>query len=217
MLDRLGLVVAAALVGWCLGWLVAWLTNWLQRQDDLPSTARGVLIQDVFVQSAAALVWAAAALVFDDWPRWVAVALLAVPLIQVTVTDLRHRYVYTVVAAIGLLLGLGLGWLAHAADLVQGVRDSALGALGGFVAFAVLYLLGRLLYRGGEPLARGDMTIAAMVGAQAGACTASALFLGVILGGLLALGVLLRGGSRRDFMAYGPGLCVGGLVSLFRC
>lgn len=214
MLDRLVLVVPAALVGWCLGWLSAWLTNWLQQQDELPSSGHGFILQDVFVQAGSALVWALAPLVFDAaWPRWAVVALLGVPLVQVTVTDIRHRYVYTLVAAGGLVLGLGLGWVAHAGDPL----DSIKGAVGGFLAFGALYLLGRLLYRGGEPLARGDVTIAAMVGAEAGACAASALVLGVLLSGVLAVGVLLARRSRHAFMPYGPGLCLGGLVSLFRC
>jgi hypothetical protein len=169
-------------------------------------------VRDAPVQLAAAAVWALAALTID-WPRWPVVALLGVPLVQVTVTDIRHRYVYTLVAGIGIALGLGLGWLAHQGDPLDGVK----GALGGFLAFGVLYLAGRLLYRGGEPLARGDLTIAAMVGAEAGACTASALFLGVLLSGVLALAVLIARRSRHSFMPYGPGLCLGGLVSLFRC
>jgi prepilin signal peptidase PulO-like enzyme (type II secretory pathway) len=210
--QQLGIAALLALAAWCLGWLSAALTDYLKRQDDLPSTAHGPLVRDAFVQSAAAAVAAAAALQFDVL-RAAVVAVLAVPLIQVTVTDFRHRYVYTVVAAIGIVLGIAGGWIAHQGEPL----DSLKGALGAFVAFAGLYLLGRLIYRGGEPLARGDVTIAAMVGAQAGACTASALLWGVLLSGLLALGVLVARRSRHTFIPYGPGLCLGGLVSLFRC
>jgi prepilin signal peptidase PulO-like enzyme (type II secretory pathway) len=220
MLDRLVLVIPAALVGWCLGWLSAWLTNWLQLQDELPSSAHGPLVQDVLVQASSATVWAAALLAFDS-PRWVIVGLLAVPLIQVTVTDIRHRYVYTSVAAIGLLLGVGLGWLAHASGPLDGVLDALKGALGGGLAFGGFYLLGLLLgrvrYGGQEAMARGDVTIAAMVGAVAGACTASTLFLGMLLSAVLAVGVGLSQRSLRVYMPFGPGLCLAGLVSLFRC
>jgi len=209
---QLGFAVLFALAGWCAGWASALLTENLQKHDDLPSSAHGPLLPDVAVQSACALVAAIAAVQFD-LARAAVVALLAVPLIQVTVTDFRHRYVYTVVAAIGIGLGVALAWFAHQGEPL----DSVKGAAAAFGAFAVLYLLGRLIYRGGEPLARGDLTIAAMVGAIAGACTASALVVGILLSGVFAIGMLIARRSRHAFMPYGPGLCIGGLVSLFRC
>jgi hypothetical protein len=59
------------------------------------------------------------------------------------------------------------------------------------------------------------VTIAAMVGAEAAACAAQALVLGVLLGGVLALAVWASSRSRHAFMPYGPGLCLGGLLTLF--
>jgi prepilin signal peptidase PulO-like enzyme (type II secretory pathway) len=205
----------AGLVGWCLGWLSAWFTDVLQVQDELPLAARGPLLPDVVVQAICAAVWVAAALLIDgEWWRWAAAGVIAVPLVQVTVTDLRHRYVYTVVAAVGAVLGVALGWLVHPdQDWWYGL----LGALGGFVSFLAIYGIGRLLYRGQEPLARGDITIATMVGASAGACTLTALVYGVLASGLFAVGVLIARRSRHGFLPYGPGLCLGGLITLFRC
>jgi prepilin signal peptidase PulO-like enzyme (type II secretory pathway) len=225
MLDRLPIALLAGLVGWCLGWASAWLTDWLQsdvdQNDDDPDVKApaprrpGRLIRDPFVQGGSAIVWAAMPIFSSgDWLRWAAAGLLAVPLIQVAVTDFRTRYVYTVVAWIGLVLGLVFGWQVHGGPWFS----SLLGAVGGFVAFGVLYLLGRLIYRGRvEAMAQGDITIAAMVGAGSAACTPNALFLGVLLGGLLAAGVLIIRRSGRGFMPYGPGLCLGGLVTLFWC
>jgi prepilin signal peptidase PulO-like enzyme (type II secretory pathway) len=208
------LVILAALVGWCLGFLSAFLTDWLQAQDELPSAAHGRLVRDVAVQVGSALVWAAAPLLIDGvWWRWVAAAVIAVPLVQVAVTDFRHRYVYTIVAAIGAALGLGLGWLVHGYDWWWG----AIGAAGGLLSFLVVYGIGRLMYRGEEPLARGDVTIAAMVGAGAGTCTLNALVLGILFSGLFAIGVLVLRRSRHAMLPYGPGLCLGALVTLFRC
>jgi prepilin signal peptidase PulO-like enzyme (type II secretory pathway) len=209
----------AAVVGWCLGWGTARATDWLQRKDDLPSAARGPLLPDPIVQVSSAAVWALAAFVLDDaWWRWVAAGLIAVPLLQVAVTDLRHRYVYNVVAIAGIALGVALGWLVHPD---QQWWYGAVGAVGGFLFFLVVYLLGlaasRLLFGGLEPIARGDVTIAAMVGASAGACAASALFLGILASGLTALVVLLGRRHWRTYFAYGPGLCLGGLITLFRC
>jgi prepilin signal peptidase PulO-like enzyme (type II secretory pathway) len=213
-LDHAPVVILAALVGWCLGFASAWLTDWLQVQDDLPLAAHGFFVRDLIVQAGSALLWAGAVLFVDgEWWRWVAAGLIAVPLVQIAVTDFRHRYVYTIVAAIGAVIGLALGWLVHNYDWWWGL----VGAAGGFFSFLVVYLIGRLIYRGEEPLARGDITIAAMVGAGAGTCTLNALVLGVLISGLFALGVLVARRERHAMLPYGPGLCLGGLVTLFRC
>jgi len=118
--------------------------------------------------------------------------------------------------AVGAALGLAFGWQVHSVELPW--WTSVAGALGGFLAFGLLWLVGRLMYRGRiEPMARGDITIAAMVGAGAAGCTPQALFLGVLLGGLIAIGLLVGRRSRHAFMPYGPGLCLGGLAALFWC
>jgi prepilin signal peptidase PulO-like enzyme (type II secretory pathway) len=56
-----------------------------------------------------------------------------------------------------------------------------------------------------------------MVGAGAAACTPQALLLGVLTGGVLAVGFLIVRRSGRGTMPYGPGLCLGGLATLFLC
>jgi prepilin signal peptidase PulO-like enzyme (type II secretory pathway) len=94
---------------------------------------------------------------------------------------------------------------------------SLAGALVGAVGFGALYGLGRLVYRGGEPMARGDVTIAAMVGAGAASCVLNALVWGILASGLIALGVWAATRNRHVFMPYGPGLCLGGLATLFLC
>jgi hypothetical protein len=215
MASNLVYVVPAAVIGWALGWLSAWLTDRLQPPEDADKIrGRGALVRDPLVQGGLALVWAAIpVLIAGDVVRWLEAGLLAVPLVQVTVTDLRTRYVYTVVAVIGLVLGLAVGWHFH--GVVWWL--SVVGAAGGALAFGALYGLGRLIYRGGEPLARGDITIAAMVGSGAASCAGNALVLGVLLGGILALVVWVISRSRHAYMPYGPGLCLGGLATLFLC
>jgi prepilin signal peptidase PulO-like enzyme (type II secretory pathway) len=89
------------------------------------------------------------------------------------------------------------------------------GAAAGLVSFGLLYLIGRAVYRGAEPLAHGDVTIAAMVGAMAGPLVLTALVAGVVFSGLFGLVILALRRSRTATMPYGPGLCLGGLLSLF--
>jgi hypothetical protein len=216
-LDRLPIALGFALIGWCLGWASAWFSDWLMAKDDLPSAGHGLLLRDPLVQGGSALVWAAIPLVLPgNLLRWAETGLVAVPLIQVAVTDFRTRYVYTVVAVIGAVVGLAFGWQVHNAEMPW--WTSVAGAVGGFLAFGFLWLLGRVIYRGRvEAMARGDITIAAMVGAGAAGCTPQALFVGVILGGLIAIALLLGRRSRLATMPYGPGLCLGGLYALLWC
>jgi hypothetical protein len=205
--------VLLAIGGFVAGWLAARLTEWVTPNEEAPIIAwRSTLVRDPLVQGAMAVICAAIPLVVggDDALRWLEGALLALPLVQVGVTDLRTRYVYTVVAVIGLLIGLAVGWHFHQAPWWW----SVIGAVGGAIAFALLYGLGRLMYRGGEPMARGDITIATMVGAGAANQVAPALIYGVIASGILALGVLVVVRSRKVYMPYGPGLCLGGLITL---
>ena len=204
-----------AVVGFALGWLSAFLTDWVTPPEEAASIRfRSGLVRDPLVQAALAVIWAVIPFVVDgDLVRWVEGGLLAVPLVQVGVTDLRTRYVYNVVAAAGLALGLAFGWHFHQVTWWW----SLVGAAGGGLAFTALYGIGRLVYRGGEPMARGDITIAAMVGAGAAMCAAQALIYGVLASGLLALAVLAIARSRHVYMPYGPGLCLGGLATLFFC
>jgi prepilin signal peptidase PulO-like enzyme (type II secretory pathway) len=208
----LALAAAAAVGGWLAGLLSAWLTDLLQVQDGLPSASRGPLVRDPLVQAGLAVVWAVFALraIEQDWRGPAAAAVLAVPIVQVAVTDLRHRYVYTVVALVGLVLGLLLGGVLHA----DAWWNWPLGALGGLLLFLALYWVGRVAYRGQEPLARGDITIAAMVGAMAGPQTPMALVLGILFSGVFAVAVLIARRSRHVYLPYGPGLCLGALVTL---
>ncbi len=207
------LVVPGALAGFALGWLSALLTDWLTPADEAPSVRwRSALVRDPLVQGALAVIWAAIPFVVEgNLVRWLEGGLLAVPLVQVAVTDLRTRYVYTVTALIGLAIGLALGWQFHGGPWWSSVA----GALAGGLLFVVLYLLGRLIYRGGEPMARGDITIAAMVGAGAATLALNALVYGVVASGILALALLIAKRSRHAVMPYGPGLCLGGLITLF--
>jgi len=224
MVERLPIALLAAVVGWWLGWATARLTEYLQTGDDTPAKlpipgVRALLIRDPIVQGASALVWAVIPFVVpgDGW-RWAATGLLAVPYIQVAVTDFRTRYVYTVIAGIGLAIGLAVGWQVHGGEWWTSVA----GAAGGFAFLGFFYLFGRLYVRirhlgDVEAMASGDITIAAMVGAGSAACAPSALFDGMLMGGVLALGVWIIRRSARGTMPFGPGLCLGGLATLFWC
>jgi prepilin signal peptidase PulO-like enzyme (type II secretory pathway) len=83
-------------------------------------------------------------------------------------------------------------------------------------AFLIFHLLAVLLYRSADAFGRGDVMIGALVGAMVGLPDAgTSLVLGTLFGGVGSLGVGLVCRSRRAYFAYGPALCLGGLVTLF--
>ncbi|GAC1325657.1 MAG: hypothetical protein NVSMB2_24330 [Chloroflexota bacterium] len=225
MMERLPLAALGLLLGWCLGLISAYVTAYLEGPDAAPRAAgaRGWLVRDPLVQSLGAVVFGAAMVWFAPVARGLTVGVLSVPLIQVAATDFRTRYVYTLYALGGLVLGLVLSgvvrqppdWAVTAGPLT-GVFAAALGAAGGALVFGLLYGVGFVIFKV-EAMARGDITIAAMVGAGAAACTPQALLYGVLFGGLFGALTLVFRRKLGTFMPYGPGLCLGGLVSLFVC
>lgn len=202
----------ALMGGWVVGWISARASERFTTHDGLPPPRpRALLLADPIVQASLALVWAGLAVQYGPSARWLGAALLAVPLVQVGVTDIRYRYVYTAVAVVGLFIGvLGQPTLLGASWWV-----SPLAAAIAYLVFLAIWGVGRLLYRGVEPLATGDITIAAMVGAITGAKAATALVAGILLSGAIAVVLLLVVRSGKAMMPYGPGLCLGGLLALF--
>ncbi len=189
MNERTALMAGSVVIGWCVGWAFAWLTEWLERAADAPGPPRHWALKDPLVQAGSAGLWLAAAAQSGDPLRTAQMGMVGTPLIQVAVTDFRTRYVYEIVVLIGGITGLAFGWQIHTTDWWTGFVGLAVG----FAFLGALWLVGRLLYRGMEVIARGDLLIAAMIGAGAGACALTAIVWGVFAGGALALCLLVRG------------------------
>lgn len=82
----------------------------------------------------------------------------------------------------------------------------------GAVTFVAFYALAVVL-RGGFGM--GDVKLAAMLGFLLGSAVLPALVIGIVGGGLWAVGlVALRKATMRSSLAYGPFLAVGGAVAI---
>ncbi len=142
-------------------------------------------------------------------PSWDAVrtAALGVLLVPVVFIDLEHRLIPDRITLPGMLIGLGLSF---AREGLPGLVAAVLAGLGAGGAL----LLVALASRGG--MGGGDIKLAAMLGCFSGwPKVAVGLFLGVVLGGLVALGLLLTGRKgRKDFIPFGPALALGGFVGM---
>jgi prepilin signal peptidase PulO-like enzyme (type II secretory pathway) len=179
-----------------------------------PTCGAGPVRSDVLFELGTAAIFVALSLA---WPPSLALAVhcaFATLLMMILAIDLRHRQVYLLLGYGGILLAL----LVAPLGMSGGYFSAAVGGLIGGLAFGGLYLIGRALYRGGEPLGAGDITIAALLGAMVGfPGVFTALLVGILAGGIGAVVILAFGGTRKVFMPYGPALCLGGLwAMLFR-
>ncbi|MCC7368923.1 MAG: prepilin peptidase [Chloroflexi bacterium] len=175
---------------------------------DCPTCGAGPARGDILLELATAGIFGALALVTSTGFALAINAVFATLLMMILAIDLRHRQVYLIMGYGGILLAL----LVAPMSMSGGLLSAAVGGIVGGLAFGGLYLLGRVIYRGGEPLGTGDITIAALLGAMAGfPGILTALLVGILTGGVGAVLILTLGGSRKVFMPYGPALCVGGL------
>ncbi len=188
------------------------LSGWIKRGGgrcaacDAPVVARGSGLELPAAALFLALAWR-----YGPSLTLVVNSVFAVFLLGVLVIDLRHRWVYGVVCYPGVLLGLLLSPLT-----ATGPLGALLGALAGGGLFFALYWIGRLLYRGQEPMGSGDITIATMIGAMVGIQRVlPALFFGGVLVAVVSLALLAsRRAGARTFLPYGAGLCAGALLVL---
>jgi len=153
------------------------------------------------------------ALRFGMGGQLVAYSLYTAALGVTAAIDLRYRYIYSIVTAPALLIALVLSPSQTGLDL----HDTLLGVAVGVGLFGAFYLIGRLLYRDREPVGKGDIELAAVIGAMVGfPRVVSALFLGSFANGLVIVVLLLaRRKGRMDFIPYGPGLCLGAFTTFF--
>ncbi len=203
--------IAAILVGLAAGWLVN------RAADALPGLGRPA------TDTAPARSWrgrreavlaAMVVLALLGWARFagdlLALAsfwLYAAYFLAVLVIDLEHRRVLNVMTVPAAVMGLGLAALRGMPGLISAVW----GGLVGLAIFLAVALLGR------GRLGAGDVKLAGVIGLAVGyPHVVSALFLGVVLGGLVS-GILLltRRIGLKSYIAYAPYLCLGALVVLF--
>jgi leader peptidase (prepilin peptidase)/N-methyltransferase len=154
------------------------------------------------------------AMLSSRWPPGpilLTISLYVAVLLLVAAIDLRQRLVYPQLTYPATLVGIVLTPLVFN----QPTWSSLLGALTGGAAFLLIYLFARLAYGRSDALGFGDVMIAGLIGSMVGfPAVAPALLLGSIFGGLGAAVVGLARRSRRAHFAYGPALCLGGLVTL---
>jgi prepilin signal peptidase PulO-like enzyme (type II secretory pathway) len=161
----------------------------------------------ILVQVLLAAVFAGLAIHYGASIRLILSAAYCLLLVTIAYVDLEHRLVLNRLSYPGIILALGASTLWPG----FGIVNALLGALAGLAIMGTLEFLGR------GALGTGDTKLAVLIGAMRGLPgVLSALFIGVLLGGLGAaffLFVLRRG--RKDYIAYAPYLSAGAVLSFF--
>jgi leader peptidase (prepilin peptidase)/N-methyltransferase len=160
------------------------------------------------VEAVTAALFVTAWLVFaGDVRSFVVAAIFLAALVAITVIDLRHQIIPDAITFPGILVGFLASFIA---DRISWL-DSLLGILLGGGLFVAIILVSR----GG--MGGGDLKLGAMLGAFLGwQALLVGLFVAVMLGGISAVALLASGRvARKDAIAFGPFLAVGGVVALF--
>ncbi len=157
------------------------------------------------VELATGGVFALAYAQFGQSLDFVVAAVFLAALIAITAIDLDHQIIPDVISLPGIAVGL-------VGNLLTG-RVGWLDSLLGIVVGGGLFLVIILASRGG--MGGGDMKLGAMLGAFLGwKIGLLAILVGVLSGGVVAVGLLLFGRKgRKEAIPFGPFLALGGAVA----
>jgi leader peptidase (prepilin peptidase)/N-methyltransferase len=131
-------------------------------------------------------------------------------LIAIAVIDLNHQLILNKIVYPFLLIALIVNFFVP--DLFSW-HNLLFGLLGGAVGFLILFLPA-LIYRKG--MGWGDVKMAGLIGLMTGFPNViAALFVGILLGGIIAILLLLfKKKNRKEGIPFGPYLAIGTIIAL---
>jgi leader peptidase (prepilin peptidase)/N-methyltransferase len=147
---------------------------------------------------------------FAEPVAFVGALLFVFLMVAITFIDLDHQIIPHWLSGPGIVAGLILA-------AVQGrVVPAALAGVGAAGFILLIYVVSLLLLRR-EGMGLGDAWLAALMGIFLGwPAIATAVFLGILVGGVAALLLLALGlRGRRDAIPFGPALAAGAVGALF--
>lgn len=206
-----------------LGLLVGALSNLaIERTPPVeglkpPSLRHGVPLRvqarRVAVAAIAALLFGLAWSQFGDSPaEFAAVAAFGTVFLVLAFIDLETLYLPDVIIYPAFVVAIVVLPLRPDLAIWEGVAGAAVGLA---VFFPFAWFGDRT---GRDIMGWGDVKFSALLGAVLGIqLLLVGLYLGVLIGGVIAMGALVaRGfGARRTLIPYGPSLAVGGLIALY--
>ena len=138
--------------------------------------------------------------------RAVVDAFFACVLVVVSAVDLDRRLIPNAIVLPALIVCLAAQIALFHEHWLEWVLASLFAALALFVPLLIIP----------TGMGMGDVKLAGLMGAMLGTSVVAALFVGVLAGGLFAVGLLVRKGAaaRKQMIPYGPFLAFGALVVL---
>jgi prepilin signal peptidase PulO-like enzyme (type II secretory pathway) len=196
-----------------LGWEAIPLAGYLLqrgrcRHCDRALSPHFILVELLTTACFAVLAWRIS--IQTPWDAFMVglYAFFSLALIVTLFIDWLHRDIYYIVLLPTIVIAVLGHWLHPFLD----VKQTLLGLAVGIGFFALLFLLGQILFRG-EAMGLGDVWLAGMIGAILGLrgavlALAGGMLLAGLVGGLL---LLIRKNDPGDYMPYGAYLCIGAL------
>jgi leader peptidase (prepilin peptidase)/N-methyltransferase len=156
---------------------------------------------------ASALVFALAALVYDEWSTAILTGIFGAVFLALAATDLERRLIPNRIVYPSMLLAMALSWAWPDRNVAQVFA-------GGGLAFGIMFVVFAISM--GRHFGFGDVKMATLMGLTAGfPAMTMGLFFTAIAGGLVAALLFLARVLRRgQYLPYGPFIALGAIVSL---
>jgi leader peptidase (prepilin peptidase) / N-methyltransferase len=200
-------------VGALVGFGIRRLNVWLYHKEELEFGSRRWQVWGPPILCG--LLFAAFGYHFGPVPVLLIKSLWVAVLVEVIFCDLEHRLILDRVMFPAMVVAIGLSFITPNLGIVQ----SVLTGLGAGLVFLVLALVGSYFF-GADALGFGDVKLVAFIGLVVGihlSAIVTALFLGVLLAGLVSLAlVLARRLTMKSGIPYGPFLAAGALIVLYQ-
>lgn len=185
------------------------VVSWLVLRGHCRSCGTSIPARYPLTELTMAVLFVATALILGtgDMGELVSGLVFCAMLVVVTVTDLEQRIIPNKVLVAGAVAGLAIAALSDPSSIPD--RLIAAAAAGG-----VLFLIALAYPRG---LGMGDAKLVAVMGLFLGSAVAPAVFIGFATGAVVGVVMIARRGAaaRKEAIAFGPFLALGGLVGLW--
>jgi leader peptidase (prepilin peptidase)/N-methyltransferase len=212
--------LAWTVLGAAVGFGLNVVSRWLARIEEIEFEQSRL---EVFLMPAlAAVFYFLFALQLGPQPVLYIDSVYVAVLVQVLGFDLKTRYILDFVMYPSWVIALGLAFVTPwNALLTWPWPDWRTAPVAGLLAggvFLLLYLGGQFFF-GEEAFGFGDVKLAVFIGLSTGVTSlrvAHALLYGVVLGGLVAIILLItRIRSLKEAVPYGPFLALGTVLALY--
>ncbi len=179
-------------------------------------------LRPLLVEILTGFLFALAYITFGLTARLPIVMLYTGLFIVLGIIDFEHKLILNKITLPAAIAAIIIDFLAPPPALIPisspfgGVVNGLIGGLIGAVFILIPYLLALVIYKK-EAMGQGDIKLAALIGLAVGArLVLVSLLTGVLLGGLVAIGLIaLRVKGRQDQLPFGTFLAVSTIITLF--